>query len=139
MNSTRSGVVMVLETRGQEDLCSEGKLPWTHFEWRAAGTQAMDLRWWVILVQACTLVWCSADRSIAERRVTTSVLMSRRRRGLLFYISRVGPYSGTCILLEREREGERDLLTWLACWVLHRVERSRTLGMALSSPLLWLL
>jgi hypothetical protein len=52
--------------------------------------------------------------------------------GLPFYISRVGPYSGTCILLDREREGgrERDLLPRLSWWVLRRVMCNRTLGMA---------
>lgn len=32
---------------------------------------------------------------------------------LPLYISRVGPYSGACILLDRERQRERDLLTRL--------------------------
>jgi hypothetical protein len=56
---------------------------------------------------------------------------------LAFYISRVGPYSGTCILLDRERErkGERDLLPDLAWWVLRRVVCSHTPGIASSVTL----
>jgi hypothetical protein len=48
------------------------------------------------------------------------------KESLPIYISRIGPYSGTCILLER------DLLLGLAWWVLRRVVRSRTPGMASS-------
>jgi hypothetical protein len=58
-----------------------------------------------ILVQACPLVQCSVDRSIAKRRVTTGVLMSSWKETSPFYISREKPYSRISSLL-----GERDLL-----------------------------
>ena len=58
-----------------------------------------------ILVQACALVQCSVDRSIAKRRVTTGVLMSSWKETSPFYISREKPYSRISSLL-----GERDLL-----------------------------
>jgi hypothetical protein len=67
--------------------------------------------------------------------------LSKKEEGALpFYISRVGPYSGTCILLdiELERGGEREKeigspeLSW---WVLRRVMCSRTPGMASSITL----
>jgi hypothetical protein len=41
----------------------------------------MDLRRWVILVQAYALAQCSVDRSIALGRVTTGVLVCSKRVG----------------------------------------------------------
>jgi hypothetical protein len=56
----------------------------------------MDLKWWVILVQVCALVQCSANRSIAMERVTSGVLVCRLKDGTLSFISQersltVGP------------------------------------------------
>jgi hypothetical protein len=56
----------------------------------------------------------SATGSTAGERVTTGVLVwscvSPKEGALPFYISRVGPYVGNCILLEGERgrEGGRE-------------------------------
>jgi hypothetical protein len=47
----------------------------------------MVLRQWVILVQACALVQYSAHRSIAEKRVTTSVLVCRSKEEPLPFIT----------------------------------------------------
>jgi hypothetical protein len=47
----------------------------------------MDLRRGIILVQVFALVQCSADRSIALRRATACVLVSRTRRGAFPFIS----------------------------------------------------
>jgi hypothetical protein len=88
----------------------------------------MGLIWWVILVQVCILVQCSADCSIVEGLLQLVSSCLGEGGGPSFYISRVGPYSGTCILLEREI----DLLVGLAWLVLRRVVRRRTLGMASS-------
>jgi hypothetical protein len=59
------------------------------------------LRHRVYTVQACTLVQCSANCSIAlEHKVTTGVLVWKKKGALPFYISWVGPYNGTSILRE---------------------------------------
>jgi hypothetical protein len=44
----------------------------------------MDLRQGFILVQACVLVQCNVDHSIVLERVTTGVLVCRRRRAFPF-------------------------------------------------------
>jgi hypothetical protein len=62
----------------------------------------MDLRWWVILVQACTLVQCSANRSIAEH-VLQLVCSCVRGRGAFPFISQ-GTNLTSLFFLERERE-----------------------------------
>jgi hypothetical protein len=56
--------------------------------------------------------------------------VSKKEESLPFYISRVGPYNGTSILLERKR----DMLSGLVWWVLRRIVRSCTPGIASSSP-----
>jgi hypothetical protein len=61
----------------------------------------MDLRWWVILVQACTLVQCSANRSIAEH-VLQLVCSCVRGRGAFPFISQ-GTNLTSLFFLERER------------------------------------
>jgi hypothetical protein len=87
-----------------------------------------------ILVQAGVVVQCSVDRGFAMERVTTYVPVFWRR-GDSFNISRVGPYSGTCILLERERERERERSSPRVGMVVFRmVVRSRTPGMVSSFP-----
>ena len=78
------------------------------------GDTSKELRHKVILIRVEALVQCSANHSIAVECVIARVcghvpLSRRRRRPLPFYISRVGPYSGTFILLDKERErGERE-------------------------------
>jgi hypothetical protein len=110
------------------------------------GDTSKELRHRVILVQAKALVQCSTNHSIAVECVTARVHVwscasPPKEEGVLhFYISRIEPYSGTFILLDRERkrEGrgrERDLLPGLSWWVLRRVMCSRTPSMASSVTL----
>jgi hypothetical protein len=88
----------------------------------------MGLRQWVILVQACALVQCSANRSIAEGMLQLVCLCVKKEGVIHFYSSTVRLYSGDLYSTGGSSTGG----PWGCCSsdVVHRVVCSRTPIMA---------